>query len=266
MLTNTHSSSGDDELDSFGCNLMNRHERDERCSFDPEPHEYKIDGEVFLSVSSVVSRFFPVFDPDMAIEKIKKGRSWNPGHRYWGLDDQSIKDMWEKKGNEASAKGTYLHEQIERYYLERTIDPPPEFSYFEEFVVDHAHIQPYRTEWRIFDETEGVAGTIDFVAKNGSAFEMYDWKRSLKVVDKITGNPVTHNPWDKGVGQLNDMDDTSYNQYSIQQSMYRYILEKKYELEISTMYLVVIHPEYDRYYKVEVPYLKDKVEYILSTL
>lgn len=254
------------ESNSSGCNLLNRHERDTRCEFDPEPHEYRIDGASFLSVSTIVSRFFPIFNPDEAIRKMKNGRHWNAHHKYWGLQDQELKIMWEQKGLEASEKGTFLHGQIERFYLEKSYEKPKEFDLFEQFQNDHSHIQPYRTEWRIFDENDGVAGTIDFVAKNGDEFEMYDWKRSQKVVDKTTGNAITHNRWESGFGQLNDIDDTSYNHYTLQQSIYRYILEKNYDIEISKMYLVVLHPDYDRYYKVEVPYLKDKVAYMLSTL
>jgi hypothetical protein len=52
----------------------------------------------------------------------------------------------------------------------------------------------------------------------------------------------------------------------LQQSLYRYILEKKYNLEISRMFLIVLYPEYDRYYKVETPYWKERIEYILKTL
>jgi hypothetical protein len=47
--------------------------------------------------------------------------------------------------------------------------------------------------------------------------------------------------------------------------LYKYILEKNYDLHVSKMYLVVIHPEYERYIKVEVPYLKNYVEYMLNT-
>ena len=32
------------------------------------------------------------------------------------------------------------------------------------------------------------------------------------------------------------------------------------------MYLVVIYPEYKTYHKVEVPYLKERVKYILNSL
>jgi len=255
-----------EKINFIACNLLNTHERDQRCEFDPEPHEYRIDGISYLSVSTIVSGFFPVFNPDEAIRKMKNGRYWNPAHRYWGIQDFEIKQMWEEKGINASEKGTFLHEQIEKYYLDRKFEEPEEFKLFREFSGDHKFLEAYRTEWRIFDEEYGVAGTIDMVAKNGAEFEMYDWKRSLKVIDKITGKAITENRWDQGFGMLKDIDDTSYNQYCLQQSIYRYILEQNYEIEISKMYLVVLHPDYDQYYKVEVPYLKDKVEYILSTL
>lgn len=94
---------------------------------------------------------------------------------------------------------------------------------------------------------------------------MYDWKRSKKVVNS-SGQPVRINQWQKGVGQLSDIDDTSYNRYSLQQSLYKYIIEKNYGLKVSKMYLIVLYPDYDRYHKVEVPYLKEKTEHILKTL
>jgi hypothetical protein len=52
----------------------------------------------------------------------------------------------------------------------------------------------------------------------------------------------------------------------LQQSLYRFILEKNYGVNISKMFLVVIHPDYQRFYKLEVPYLKNYVVYILNTL
>ena len=137
---------------------------------------------------------------------------------------------------------------------------------FESFVKENNSIDPYRTEWRIFDEHHHIAGTIDLISKTGNSYEMYDWKRSKKVVNSFNGEPIKNNQWQNGVGQLSDIDDTSYNRYCLQQSLYKYILEKNYGLKVSKMYLIVLYPEYDKYYKVEVPYLKDKAEYILRTL
>ena len=96
---------------------------------------------------------------------------------------------------------------------------------------------------------------------------MYDWKRSKKIIDVFSGNPIVTDTWGNvGVGQLSTIQDTSYNRYCLQQSLYKYILEKNYGLTVSKMFLIVLYPDYDRYYKVEVPYMKDKAEYILKTL
>jgi len=242
---------------SIAFNRDNSHPRDSRIKFYPEPHVYTIDNTPAPSASTIISKFFPEFDSV-----------------YWanrkapelGMTPDEVELMWRTKGETAAKEGSFLHEQIENYYLEQEYERTEEFHLFESFVKENNHIKPHRTEWRIFDEHYHVAGTIDLISKNESGCEMYDWKRSKKVVNSFNGEPMKTNPWQKGVGQLAGIDDTSYNRYCLQQSLYKYILEKNYGLKVSKMYLIVLHPEYERYYKVEVPYLQDKVEYILRTL
>ncbi len=250
----------------MNCNQKNIHPRDERCVFEAEEHKYEIDKIHFQSVTTVISRFFPLFNADEAIEKMINGRNWNPSHKYWGMQDYEIKQNWEEKGIKASEQGTFLHEQIENYYLGHEYEQPQEFDLFRQFTSDHDFLTPYRTEWRIFDESIGVAGTIDFIALNGDSFEMYDWKRSLKVINKLNGAPITQNRWGRGFKGLSDIDDTSFNHYTLQLSIYRFLLEKNYQIKLSKMFVVVLHPDYERYYKVEVPYLKEKAEYLLGAL
>ncbi|MDD2306063.1 MAG: hypothetical protein PHP53_15285 [Prolixibacteraceae bacterium] len=241
----------------IGFNKINAHQRDKRIVFYPDIHLYTVDNAPMPSASSVISRFFPEFDAE-----------------YWsyrkapelGMTPEEVAVMWKSKGEKAALEGTYLHEQIENYYLGIDYHRTPEFHLFEKFINYHKTIEPYRTEWRIFDEDYNIAGTIDLISKNGNGIEIYDWKRSKKVINSLTGNPITDNPWQSGVGALTDIPDTSYNRYCLQQSMYRYILERKYDLNISKMYLVVIYPEYETYHKVEVPYWKERVKYILNSL
>jgi len=240
-----------------GFNLPSK--RDNRIDFYPESHVYTIDKVPAPSVSTIVSMFFPEFDAYRA------ARNLNPNHEYHGRDVQEIVELWENRGIDSANKGTLLHEQIEKFYLKTEYDRPEEFQLFEQFHSDHLHIEPYRSEWRIFDEDYHIAGTIDMVAKNGNQFEIYDWKRSKKVVNGI-GKPITENHYQQGISFLKDLDNTSYNRYCLQQSLYRYILESKYDLSISNMYLVVLHPNYDRYYKIEVPYMRDEVQYMLKAL
>lgn len=241
----------------IGYNKDNIHHRDSRIVFYPDNHIYTVDGKPVPSASTVISRFFPEFDA-VYWARIKAPKK--------GLTSHELVKEWEEKGKEAAKLGTNLHEQIENYFLESPFVKTKEFHLFENFIKDHSNVKPYRTEWRIFDEHYGVAGTIDFLSKNSHDFEIYDWKRSNKVVDPYYFEPIRDNRFQSGIGILRDIPDTSFNRYTLQQSLYRYILERNYNLKISKMFLVVIHPDYDRYYKVETPYWKDKVEYILKSI
>lgn len=246
-----------DNKKSTAFNLQNAHSRDSRIKFYPEPHIYTIDNTPAPSASTIIAKFFPEFDTI-----------------YWsnrkapelGMSASEVEIMWRTKGEKAAQDGTFLHEQIENFYLKQEYQRTEEFHLFEKFVNENSSIKPYRTEWRVFDEHHHIAGTIDLISKSSDGYEMYDWKRSKKVVNSYTGEPVKNNQWQSGVGQLSDIDDTSYNRYCLQQSLYKYILEKNYGLKVSKMFLIVLYPEYENYYKIEVPYLKDKAEYILRTL
>lgn len=246
-----------DNKQSIAFNLKNAHLRDSRIKFYPEPHIYTIDNTPAPSASTIIAKFFPEFDSIY----------WsNKKAPQLGMSAGEVASMWRKKGEKASQDGTFLHEQIENFYLNQEYERTEEFHLFEKFVKENSTINPYRTEWRIFDEYHHIAGTIDLISKNSDGYEMYDWKRSKKVVNAYTGDPIKNNQWQSGVGQLSDIDDTSYNRYCLQQSLYKYILEKNYGIKVSKMFLIVLYPEYENYYKVEVPYLKDKAEYILKTL
>jgi very-short-patch-repair endonuclease len=225
-----------DIVNKIGFNKLNIHTRDQRIVFYPEPHIYTIDSVPAPSASTIVSKFFPEFDS--GYWSMKKSADF-------GISPEEISLKWKTKGEKAAHDGTFLHKQIESYYLKQEYIRTGEFNLFEQFVSDHRDLKPYRTEWRIFDEQYHFAGTIDLVVK---------------------GTPICDNPYQHGIGRLRDIDDTSYNRYCLQQSLYRYIIEKNYGLVISKMYLIVLYSAYESYYKIEAPYLKDKVEYILNTL
>jgi hypothetical protein len=250
-----------DNKKSIGINDKNNHPRDPRIKFYPESHDYRIDNTPAPSVSTVIAKFFPAFD---TYHKASNLSATNP---LFGLPIDKIVEIWKTRGVEAANLGKHLHEQIENFYLRQEYERTSEFHLFEQFCNDHPNLIPHRTEWRVFDEEYHIAGTIDLITKNDNGYVLFDWKRSKKIIDLFSGEPIVTDTWGNlGVGQLSTIHDTSYNRYCLQQSLYKYILEKNYGLKVSNMYLIVLYPEYDRYYKVKVPYLKDKVEYILRTL
>lgn len=246
---------------NIGFNNQNVHNRDRRIKFFSEKHIYTIDGVTFPSASTIVSRFFPEFDAWGIASRL------SPSNPLFGLEVEEIVRTWNERGQDAANLGTFLHEQIENFYLNQPYEKTEEYYQFENFVNDHPNLNPYRSEWRIFDDNIGVAGTIDLIVKNSQNFDIYDWKRSKKVINTFDGQPIKNDNWGKcGIGQLNHIDDTSYNKYCLQQSLYKFVLEKNYNIKVDNMYLIIMHPENEKYYKVEVPYLKNEIEHILETV
>jgi len=242
----------------YNHNLENAHKRDERIKFYPEEHLYEIDNIPAQSASTIVSCFFPEFD------SIYWSHLKAPG---LGMTPEEVDAMWKINGKDARDKGTFLHEEIEKFYAKDNYSQTEEFQQFLNFHSEHADLKPFRTEWKIFDETFLIAGTIDFISQNKNGFfDLYDWKRSEKVVNKYTGAPITSNKWQSGLGIMAHIEDTSYNRYCLQQNIYKHILENRYNLKVERMFLVVMHPKLDNYYKVEVPKMDEEIKYILNSL
>lgn len=241
--------------DKFNGN--NKHNRDKRIEFYTEPHVYTIDKVPAVSVSTIIDKFFPVFDTE-----------------YWAaykapslkMTPSAVAKMWKEKGELSAKDGKILHEQIEKYFLNNEKFTSKEFGLFKDFMISNPKISPFRTEWRIFDEEYLVAGTIDLVSKNNNEYEIYDWKRSHRIIG-LDKNPKIKNGFgDVGIGKLSHIDDTPFNRYCLQQSMYKFILEKNYGISIKAMYIIVLHPDYANFYKFTIPYYKKEIEYILSLL
>ena len=238
-------------------NNQNKHINDNRIKFYSEKHIYTIDGVPAPSASTIIGRFFPEFD--LIYWSNQKASSL-------GMTANEVAKMWADKGKKARDQGTFLHEQIENYYLGIAYEETEEFDQFKNFINDHNDLLPYRSEWRVYDDSLNIAGTIDLIVKNGKNHDIYDWKRSKKVVSTYNGQPIEQNQWQQAVGGLSHIDDTSYNRYCLQQSLYKFILEKNYGIKVDNMYLIVMYPDNQNYYKIKVPYLKDEIIHILETL
>lgn len=69
---------------------------------------------------------------------------------------------------------------------------------------------------------------------------MVDWKRSKKLIVQGTNKPDKRGFQIEMEG-LMDLTNCSYYRYCIQQNIYKYILEKEYNIVISDMILAVLH-------------------------
>ena len=97
--------------------------------------------------------------------------------------------------------------------------------------------------------------------ENGELF-IFDWKRTSKLVDK-DGQVVLKN-FNFGFEGLSHVADNSFNRYALQQNVYKFILENYYDKEISSMNLLVLHPNYTNYVHVKLPEMKKEAEFLID--
>ena len=240
--------------EKFRYNQRNRHYRDSNISFDESSHTYIVNGETLQSVTTLVKNSFPQFEAE-AHAKYHAAKT--------GKTIKEILDMWETKGKESRDLGTALHKKIENYYQGFTLNESDEsFKLFKMFA-EKIKLEPYRTEWTVYDWEHKIAGTIDFVDYQNGEYIIYDWKRS----DKLIANdmPVKINMYhEKGNYPLEHLDNSSYYHYALQLSIYKYILEKNYGIKISDLRLGVFHPTYKKPYVLKMPYLEKETNDIFN--
>ena len=251
-------------------------ERDKYIQFLPKEHIYIYKGHKQLTpVSNVISCHFEPFNA-FYWSKIKADQR--------NVPQGQILEEWDVNGTRSREVGTFMHLQIGNYYaglsyqqtyrfdykgkyvkiVNELISLTDEYSKFMEFIRYHT-FKPFRTEWTVYDTELGIAGTIDMIHKIGrDTFDIYDWKRSDRIVDSM-GNPITIHPYgQKGLGALCHVDDTPYWHYCIQQNLYRHILEKNYGIKIGNMYLIIFSQNRNAYTKLRVPMMDETITAIVK--
>lgn len=230
-------------------NLRNSHPQDIKIKFIPSTHTYEVDGVCLDSVTTFVTNCFPKFNAELYAKR-KADRL--------GVNYKEILDEWEKKGQESRDLGTAMHKKIEDYYLGKEPSDDETFKLFLMFA-NRIKLKPYRTEWAIYDWEYKIAGTIDFIDYQNEEYIIYDWKRSDKLISG-NGLPIKKNQYDeKALPPIDHLDDSPYYHYALQLSLYKFILERNYNIKVSKLRLGIFHPTYHKPYILEIPYLEDEI-------
>lgn len=236
----------------------NGHERDSNIRLDEPTHVYHIAVNErvvtsFTSVTKLVKGFFAPFDRESALRAARRSKRM----KYVGKSDQAIFKEWSEAGKEAAKKGTALHEKIEDFFNGKGFeveDNCVEDEQFMSFWRDHKDsLEPYRTEWAVYDERAQLAGSIDMVFRDKKGrLHIYDWKRTKKI--DPDGN---FGRFGKGRGR--DVPDCNFWHYALQLNTYKFMLEARYGVKIHDLYLVRMHPDAADYEKIELPDLQELV-------
>ena len=247
------------------------HPRDAYIQFEESTHTYTITHpetnkvesthDRYTSVTTWCHQHFEPFDEDKIITTMMNSKRW-PQSKYYGMTREEIKAQWETNRVDAAQAGTQMHADIEAFYNNHPVqNDSVEYHYFQKFEEmrqrKYPTFEPYRTEWIVFHEEWGLAGSIDMLYRDTSTNELwiYDWKRSKEI--KKT------NPWQSAITpELAHLPDSNYWHYALQLNTYRAILEAKYGMRVAGMRLVCLHPNHPSYQQIPVCHID--VEELLS--
>lgn len=242
---------------------LNSHPRDGNIYLDERTHTYHVNlGQdvvtSFTSVTKVVKSHFAPFDSRAALRAVRRGVK----RKYLGMSDGAILKMWKEDGKHAAEEGTALHKKIEDFYNGQGFGVDPGCVDHEQFIQFWKDFKdkliPYRTEWEVYDEQACLAGSIDMVFKDAAGKHyIYDWKRTKAI--KPDSN---YNKFGKGLAR--DLPDCNYWHYALQLNIYKFILGRKYGLDVEGMYLVKFHPDSTTYERIAMPNLQPVVEAIVA--
>lgn len=233
-------------------------------AFEDDTHTYhhpkdETGNAQYISVTTLIDRFFP-FDIDRYIQ----GKAERQGR-----SEDEVLDEFLKLRDEAAERGTFLHQQIENFFTGKEYDKnSKEFTMFIQFynnIVIPQGFEFIEAEKRILLDEYNIAGTVDAIFKktNKDEYLIFDWKRSKNLV--VDGHPKKYG-YSYALSELGHLDNSSYYQYALQQNIYKYILEKKYNMSISSMNLIVLHENFDRFYRVPLNKLDKEISFILNSI
>jgi len=263
--------------------------------FNDEDHSYKsINPEEniqWISVTTLVSNFKKPFDADKVAKKVSKAKK----SKWFNIDPEKIKEIWNSESERAMSLGTYYHNQREADIcslasIEKEGIPVPVVS---PIMKDGLKIAPSQKltdgiypEHLVYLKSAGICGQADLIEVVNGKIHIIDYKTNKEIKTESYKN------WEgiseKMSAPLNHLDDCNFYHYSLQLSIYMYMMIKhnpklepgkmfihhvKFEEEAKNEYGYPItkynengDPVVKEVIPIAVPYLKDEVINIISWL
>lgn len=199
-----------------------------KISFDPNGHKYYSENGIeLISVTTLLNLYKKPFDQNGNILKkcaIKRG-----------ISEIELKKEWEEIGNNARTNGTSIHNSIEYYIKTKKIKNDKNKDIVKNFkkIKFNGFLH---SEILIGNERLGIAGTSDILEeyKQGS-LNLYDLKTNKKGIS-------TYNCFgDKLLFPLDHLYQTDENIYSLQLSLYSYLLEEVFGFWINNLIILWIN-------------------------
>lgn len=179
----------------------------------------------FYNVTKLIQSQFPPFER----EKIA-GWLVNNSNKYCDYTEEELLQEWE----DIKDKGSAVHKELENYILSGKIPVLPKAIsgmnwYDQEIEFFGDKVFP---EVIVFSEELEVAGTVDLLVYNSDngKCHIFDWKTSRKIDRNGRKQAITQ--------ACAGLTDCRFDLYSLQLSMYSYLLENYHDIEVANQYMI----------------------------
>lgn len=199
---------------------------DSRIILIEDIHRYELKDDPkfeFTSCTTFAKYFFEPFD------KIGIANSLTATHpKYEHLTPRELVDQWD----EIAELGTLIHAEIENFIKDKTEPSHPKsklaVEWIKEYIIEIDRYDIF-SELIIYSKELRLAGTIDLLLydKVDKTYKILDWKTNKKIDTQSFRNRMGNHE------ATADIMDCNYYHYSIQLSLYRFILEKYYGLTVT---------------------------------
>lgn len=280
--------------------------RNGNVNYNDEEHIYWDNSGNYISVTTLIGKYENEYDKDFwssykALQEIltKEQFKFEKKHllrtkkvdlKYFldayeinetnfNLVKQNILDKWQHENKASCDRGTRIHAELEKMYIDKKETDLKKFGLGGKFQVntneslDNNNIKLLDIEKGIFPEfliytvsKDGivkVAGQIDLLIKDGNDIIIYDYKTNKKIDEtsyfdfNTKKNQMMKYP-------LNNLMDCNKMHYAMQLSTYAWMLQK-INPEFKIKYLGIIHYDHNNNVtEYEIPYLKEDVERMLK--
>jgi len=227
---------------------------DQNIVLDKDAHEYNLLTQsdlAFTSVTTFVDQFFEGFDSEKIATNLVET---NP--RYAGRTVESLIAEWAAAGEH----GTQVHDEIDNW-IKNGIEPIETKA-----INGKKWLQNYKlksdinvlSEVIVYSTELKIAGTVDILAldKTTGRYELIDWKTSKKIETVSYGYKM-------GTSRTTDaVMDCNFNHYALQLSLYRYLLENYYDIDVHNQ--LIVHLQDDGARSLVAPYMQDHIVAMLN--
>ena len=274
------------------------HKENAQVWYNNDLHKYydKEDDSVYISCTQLIHKYVPEYDEQWwslykAVERLigddfvkYKGKLLqlrkitNELLSEWNITEEQLKETqqivlkeWEDKKNESCARGERIHKEWEDMFYANKDEPTKQFGVGGKIncykgnweLTEHGVFPEFLISAKSKDGTLRVSGQVDLIICDGGEVTIVDHKTNAKIEKNGFYNQKTKKT-ECLKFPLNHIPNASYWIYTLQMSVYGYMIEHNYP-NLKVKRLILNHINHDGEQTLhDCPYLKDDVERMLK--